>query len=484
MDQPNKDDNTNTDSTVPEQPQVEQPTQINVTVASQGEVVDAVTPPMSPVASPEVPVATESPSAEVMLETAEQNVLDAEPQSSADELAIVESEIGSFVPDANPASPAIDGASQPSVTEGNGGVDPMQQIISQDEEPTQASVNTEQVAEAPVAEPQTEPMQETAVEHPIETQADANMEVSVEPNDSTEASSVAPVAIDTIQVGSHPESPMVNDVIAPSVVAAATAAGSVGENAITGTPEPSTVESSQMAPLANQMSQQPAKHKSGKGKLILLVTLVTLLFAGAAVAAYIMSSSDNKTSKDESQQTENVGTESDNTPVVPAVEIVAKALDDYKTICADGGLVSNATAYSGASPHPVVLFEKGSDDKFAQSLVSFKDKTWAADPAKVTSGQLVTCIARKADTEVKLKTCPITDSATKVTANVDFYSSKYTVDVYEAKTGKKLTTFENSSVSTICPTSATYSKADPKIFAGFDLVALETSLKDTVTKTL
>ncbi len=290
---------------------------------------------------------------------------------------------------------------------------------------------------------------------------------------------------------------MINDVIAPTAVAVASSVGTAGENAITGTPETSTVESAQGAALANQKEHMATKPKSSKMFLVLIVTLVTLLFGGGAVAAYMLRSDPEPTTNSEVQEnatdnTEAVESDGDTTPNADALPVTttsspgekvdAKALDDYKAACATGGLISNATAYAGVAPHPIVVFEKGSDDKFALSLVSFKDKTWSADATKVTSGQLVACIARKVASEKKLKSCPITDSVTKVTANVDFYSSSYTVDVYEAKTGKKVTSFENASISTSCPTNAAYNKADPKIYAVFDQIALETSLKDSVTK--
>jgi hypothetical protein len=72
-----------------------------------------------------------------------------------------------------------------------------------------------------------------------------------------------------------------------------------------------------------------------------------------------------------------------------------------------------------------------------------------------------------------------------VTVDVDFYSTSYNVDVYEAKTGTKLGTYATASTATTtCPTTAVYDKADPKIFADMDMTAFEAGLKEYVTKTL
>ena len=84
----------------------------------------------------------------------------------------------------------------------------------------------------------------------------------------------------------------------------------------------------------------------------------------------------------------------------------------------------------------------------------------------------------------KIKTCPITDPTTKVTSNVDYYSASYTVDVYNAKTGAKLNSYESPSIVTDCPTTATYDKTNPKIVAKYDLVSVETLIKPDVTKAL
>jgi hypothetical protein len=580
MDQPNNSDenelqNTSQDGVVPQDTGTDSATPVNVTVQTDDEstmndaVLDGVPSSSEPVTAP-----METPS----LEVAEEVVAEAMPQSTADELAAVASELESMASTGAPVDQPVSTESAPSDSDGT---DPMQQIMqeasestvsepytepqassedsqqpesTESQEPAQSesaeatdqpseevssgpdagSMETEneygegpaqtevtdQPAETQSSEessatteessmsdassqvpPAEEPMSETPVEAPAEEpqtplveestaqEETVSMPLSAEPSSSMGSAEPVAPAEETAAVASE-----VNDVVTPSIVAAAVAAGTSGDNAITGTPESSSVEATQESPKQSGIPKQ----KSNKLMIVAVVSLITLLFGGGAVAAYMMQpektedsnssatvdESTEETQEDRGQTAADTPADATTDTATPGEKVEAKTLDDYKAACSTGGMVTNATAYGGASPHPIVVFEKGSDDKFAQSLVSFKDTTWSAVASKVTGGQLVACIARKAGSEVKLKDCPITDSVTKVTADVAFHSSKYTVDVYEALTGKKVTSFENSSIATTCPTNAVYNKADPKIYAVFDQVALEASLKTVVTAAL
>ena len=281
---------------------------------------------------------------------------------------------------------------------------------------------------------------------------------------------------------SAPAGPMISDVIAPSAAVAAAIAGTAGENAITGTPETTPVEVASALNQASNQASKPGTPKSKKWVIVLVVALVVLIFAGALVAAFLL--------KPASKSTSSVSTASKTlSPVVPVKTaapgetIAAKTLDDYKAACA-AGTITNAKVYTGTAPHPVVLFEKGSDGKYALSQVAFTDKTWAAEASKIEAGQLVSCIAIKTSSDKKLKTCPITDATTKVTTNVDFYSTDYDISTYEAASGKLLEVKSVPSVGTECPTTAVVSKVDPRIYARYDLAGIETALKDLVTKTI
>lgn len=364
------------------------------------------------------------------------------------------------------------------------GVDPMEQIKA-DAEAEQVPITAPaeplvMPAEEPTEQPmavEPEPMdapEENSQELPDETLAEAH------PAEETSSMSEdAPQQDDSKPLVSTPG--VISDIIAPSSTSVAEAEGTAGTNVITGTPEPIATEAASSTPPA-QKSHEP---KSKKGLLIAIVIIVTLLFGGAAVAAYVLSpAKDTADSTNSVESTDTaLTTENSMDTATPGETVEAATLDDYKAVCG-GGMVTNATAFDGAGPHPIVIFEKGSDDQFAMNVLAFTDSKWSASASDVTSARLVGCISRVVASETKLKSCPITDATTKVTVNVDYYSSDYNVEVLNAKTGESLTKYKIASTSTLCPTTAVYDKVDPKIFATYDVAALETSLKDLVTKTV
>lgn len=408
------------------------------------------------------------------------------PVAVPDELAHVASELESMSAQQvaeEPVAPLAeqDQADSPSQL-ASSGYDPMDQINAQEAAPsvaeTEQFVGDMQVAEAPqeVVDESSELSDTSNV--PVAEDASGTQEVPSAPETPVAVNEAVTMANQAVLEQEPARNPgeLINDVIVPSAVAAAVAGGTAGENAITGTPEAAGTGVVQPVVMA-----APHVKKSKKGLLILVVTLVVLLFGGAAVAVYMMQPK-TKTTTPSTSATSTPAHAVTVTPA-PGETATAKALDDYKVACG-GGTVTNATDYKGASPHPVVFFEKGSDSKYAMSVVAFKDKTWAADATKVTTGQLAVCVSEKVAAEKKLKACPITDATTKVTTNVDYYSTTYTVDVYNAKTGAKVNSYESPSVDTTCPTTAVYDKASPKIVAKYDLTSLETLIKPDVTKVL
>lgn len=388
---------------------------------------------------------------------AEQNVEAANPESINQELAEVNSEIESFVAeDTQPAEPVVI-SSEPDISS----KDPMQQVIA-NEAAEQSSGMVEPTVSAP------DPAVDQSVSEATQPEQTAGGEALV-------AEANAAMAAESAQQGQ-----MINDVVAPSAVAAATVAGTAGLNAITGTPEASAPNASESTP------PQPKKPKSKKNVLlVVMVVVIALLFGGAAVAAYVLQPADtaddsSQTEEESSDETENTTDQSDTTEekttAEPGQQVEAASLDDFKAACATGGKVLNASAYEGDGPHPMVVFEKGVDDKYALSVLDFTDKSWTTEPEAYTVNQLVVCIERDDATAKMLKTCPITDPTTKVTSNVDLYSTGYKVNVVEASTGTVVDTFTNNSTSTTCPTTASYNKADPKIYAELNFQALQTSL--------
>ncbi len=312
MDQP-QDDDANRDSQVPDT-NSEQGTPITVNFGSeQAEPVSYQDEEQSMAQDPvmdgvpdgdgsEPAMMASELNSEQMVEEAEQQIEEADPQSTTEELAVVAEEIES--------APVFVAPPQSS-----GGTDPMEQILSENSDgPEQKTTSVEQdsldqkgavvpensdgeiepdpeMVNAEVQAPEVPsddvevPDSNTAdmVEAPDDQPATEQMPVSVEPNTMAQPESTEDAP--TLNSSSSDSGAMISDVIVPTAVAAAVATGSSRANAITGTPEPSTIESSQEAMLANQKAQKHHKPKTGKGVLITIVVLVTLLFAGGAVAA-------------------------------------------------------------------------------------------------------------------------------------------------------------------------------------------------------
>lgn len=539
MDQPQNNDQVHNEETVDETVNTDQNIQVNVeeaptddtqsvpvTVVDETEVsqpTDENTQSPENTENPEVSSLSEdynqeSPSPENTesdhsVETAQEMVENAAPMAAIDELASVADELNAMSQEVqvDEGLPSSSEQSTENAMPMGGGSDPMEQIQADEQSAPEATEATSSFSDAQAEPMAYEPTPDTNTEatsavtessentspvtEPMVVETDPSQETSAPAESNSDAVNMANQAVLEQEPSRNPGD-LINDVIAPSAVAAAAAEGSAGQNAITGTPETSSVESAQNM----SASAKPVQQKSKKGLLVAIVVIVTLLFGGAAVAAYMLrpSTSEKESSSSSSEKamtdtematdskdtakTATSATEVKTTPA-PGENVVAKALDDYKVACG-GGMVSNATDYKGAAVHPVVFFEQGSDSKYAMSVVAFKDKTWSADATKVTSGQLAVCVSQKVATEKKIKSCPITDATTKVTTNVDYYSSSYTVDVYNAKTGAKVSTYESPSIVTECPTTAVYDKANPKIVAKYDLVSVEALIKPDVTKAL
>jgi hypothetical protein len=108
---------------------------------------------------------------------------------------------------------------------------------------------------------------------------------------------------------------------------------------------------------------------------------------------------------------------------------------DYDRMCESPRGFPEAAAYQGPSPHPVAIVNGGmsmaSDDP--------EIRTWfPVDPAAV---QLVSCVNR-VDRGGFVKRCEYTKQNVRngpVVRTIDLYKGIYTVVVYEARSGKKLT---------------------------------------------
>lgn len=319
----------------------------------------------------------ESQAEEPNLEEAEKEVLDANPQTSNEELAEVQSALQTFEAKADNEEVQVDeGLPHEEEAPAVVGVDPMEQIQAQEAESMSSLQHntTPESSEMPSGETtdetqggETESVNETNQTPPQSTEEkDTMMSLEDEPtmnNEEVAKESIAepqtqePVEEDAVVAQEVSTNSAMDEIVAPSAVAAAEAAGTAGSNAITGTPETAKTENAQVI----QADVKPAKKPSSKrGLLVAIVVLVTLLLAGAAVAYYFLQPKDsNKTENNNS----NSGNTSQalldtNTTSSPGDTVEAATLDDYKASCG-GGKVTNATAYSGDGPHKVVFLKRG-----------------------------------------------------------------------------------------------------------------------------
>lgn len=511
MDQPNnldedtKNETQGEDSTTQSIPVIaEESSSDNITTTEEDSEVTNDTQ-TSETAPTEVPSdAGNDPIDSSVIEQAEESVAQAAPQTSESELAEVQQEIASLAEVSNEVSQGNisadtehPGASEAQNTETTTPVaDYTDTTYDQSTADTTEGMSTEPVAiepesaqasdgavseDAAVAatsedENPNDPMnqimaqEERSTVHATHTPADRT-ELPEQQSGDNSVDNVAEGVPSAKTNATTTNTGLISDVVTPSAVAAAIADGTAGTNAITGTPE--VAPTGAAATGASAVRTQNTK----KGLLIVVVTLVTLLFGGAAVAAYMLQPKQESADQTNQSSQQQVVSNSLTTDEVD----VSVAIDSLKALCSGGTAVADADPYTGNGVHPIAVYLKGGDEKFAQEAVDFTDATWVPDSATPLTTQLVACVSRTAGSEKKLKTCPITDATTKVTSNVDFYSSTYSIDVYESATGKKVTTFTNTSTDVACPTTAVVDKIDPKVFATYDLTSLEASLKTYVT---
>ena len=151
-------------------------------------------------------------------------------------------------------------------------------------------------------------------------------------------------------------------------------------------------------------------------------------------------------------------------------------MSGFAVLCPSGVVkVTNASPYTGTDIHPTVVFEE-SAGIYEASARSFKDTSLSSTTLQPSGVQLVGCVTR--DTSFAgnvLKTCPIPD-AKKVTVNVDYISAKYTLDVFEATTGKKVGTSKLASTSSTCPEIASFTTPDPKVFVAPETADVEAAI--------
>jgi hypothetical protein len=151
---------------------------------------------------------------------------------------------------------------------------------------------------------------------------------------------------------------------------------------------------------------------------------------------------------------------------------------DFETVCGNGS-VSNAAAY--AKPYKIIAFSQGDRPDSWDSVTLTDAVGYRSTSDSLSSINAVACLSRKADTEVKSKTCEFDSGGDTVKA--DYYAVEYDIDLYEAKTGKSITSLGSvNGPATSCPFLATFSKSSPKVYASPDDAAVDAKLAEFAAK--
>lgn len=224
----------------------------------------------------------------------------------------------------------------------------------------------------------------------------------------------------------------------------------------------------------------PSQQESGGKKTIVWIVLIFVLVMALAGVALALSLKKQPTAAPSNTPTTKQASGATG-QTTASTSKTAQSLNDFSVVC-DGGRVSNATDYTtGSSPHPIVLFEPGlTPGRFVESSVYFSEANWEADYKSPSNTQLVGCMTRKSVGD-STKTCTF-ENSDKQPVSLALYPVSYTLAVYEAKSGKKLTEKEVWGPATSCPYVAAYSKSDPKLYGLPDEAQVKEVVRTFVTK--
>lgn len=248
-------------------------------------------------------------------------------------------------------------------------------------------------------------------------------------------------------------------------------------NVITGSPEAAPQQTSE----SEIALEPPADSVSNKGLLIAIVIIVTILFGGAAVVAFLFQNRTNSSNQESSQSSESADDSESQVSNAPAQQTPSNlTFASFGGVCANTP-VADASAYEGTGPHPLLVFDKIGTQFQAQDI-AFTDAKWAPLINDPSSTRLVACVQAKLASEKKLKSCPVPGLNGTAATSVDLYSVSYTVDVYEAQTARKVAGIELPSETTDCPSQPIFDVSNPKIYAQYSKASFESALSDVVTK--
>lgn len=218
-----------------------------------------------------------------------------------------------------------------------------------------------------------------------------------------------------------------------------------------------------------QITAPQGKHRNLKIVLTVVATVAVLAIGGVVYALM----SDKGTGNRYADSPDN-----NSGSAAPSVN-TASRVDDYKVVC-QGSKISNGAEYdeNQPGPHTIAMFEKGSGggttDAYVTSVVYLGDGADAKydQPQDV---QLVGCLSRSGKGEF-VKNCELKDSDDKI-VSLKLMRADYNLDIYAAKTGKKITHTTISQTNTSCPFVAYISSDEPTYYALPDSQAVKVAVQ-------
>ncbi len=251
----------------------------------------------------------------------------------------------------------------------------------------------------------------------------------------------------------------------------------ISQQAIPTQPSPSIAQpnlDNQILP--NSLAQpQPKKSSSKKIVTIIIAVIAILLLSGGSIMFVAMRTLQDKASnayeKNKTNQKEDETEEASNFEQ----SVSAEYLTDFDEVCKKVATVSNSKSYSkGDLPNVVVLKQSAVSDLFTTMSQTFKDASIKAADYKVpTDVQLVACLTVDETNDVA-GVCEAEQNGKKVSLKKTAVT--YKLEVFEAKTGKKLGNGAVDGPITDCPLLVYYDQSDPRVYGEPDSVKLESAL--------
>lgn len=197
----------------------------------------------------------------------------------------------------------------------------------------------------------------------------------------------------------------------------------------------------------------------------IILSVITMLFSTIfgilLIIGITKKSSDTTKNIDTYQSSTDDEYNKDNSNNNSNSSISAEDLSDYNKVCTNGYKVSNATAYEPGKPSKVVIVYNTKNSENYYYNITPSKTSWAVDYESPSTAQLVACM-NFSDSIDANKNCDYTTNGEKV--SIQLYHSKYRVELYEAKTYKKIGSTTITTSGNECPSYVSYDKNNPKVY--------------------